>query len=59
MCAGDAEMGINLNLTMLPAKLKTVGYATHQIGCDSQIKYNHDSFIILWIQMVDWGFVVV
>jgi hypothetical protein len=29
---GDAEMGVNLNLTMLPAKLKPAGYATHQIG---------------------------
>ena len=25
-------MGVNLNLTMLPAKLKTAGYSTHQIG---------------------------
>jgi hypothetical protein len=25
-------MGVNLNLTMLPAKLKTANYATHQIG---------------------------
>ena len=28
----DVQLGANINMTMLPAKLKTVGYKTHMVG---------------------------
>ena len=39
----DLEMGVNLNLTMLPAKLKTANYSTHQIGSPQHLPCGHSA----------------